>query len=59
MYPDSILQWLGYLGLVFGVLAVVVLIALTVHSWAKKPRSGPSPENPDDEIPDRIEELPE
>lgn len=59
MYPDTLLQWLGYITLVFGVLMVVVLVALWIHEWGTRPRTGPHPENPDDEIPKRIDDLPD
>ena len=36
MYPDSFFQWLGYLGLVFGLLIGMCLIAFWVNHSAKR-----------------------
>lgn len=32
MYPDGILQWLGYLAVVFGILAAVGALAWWIHT---------------------------
>ena len=57
MYPEGVLQWLGYLAVVFGVLALVAVLALSIHGWARR-RHTLHPD-PGDEIPDRLDDLPD
>lgn len=58
MYPDNIFQWMAYVGIVIGTVAILVLIVLAIHEMREK-RRPLEKMNPDDEIPDKIDDLPE